>query len=583
MAAASGATGDIKNNLMKLLREIQRMKLRVEPDVQGLGLGAPSALLPIVHHSLMHYSLPLASWLARHDYDLYCKNDLRFVEGVYKVLREVFGCHPRLTKEQFLTVGYAERKLQLATDLLRACQSKHRSLCGPSLQRGGKGTRGRDRKRNSESSRTQPNSRSEVLTVQTTSGISSAWTEPLVARVQGGQEGGEFMSSLPHYSPPPHRLTPSQMLELTSSPLHTPTQHSPISPQSQPIIIRHETPPTNTDRKLFFSAESLKPEGLPSGHPPLDKLVIDCLSTSSEGGEEREEEEGGGHTRDGDEMEKGNKSEGGEPPQQQDLQQGVLSEVTQRVEQLAGMMERMSARFVILETQIKTIQTPSGPPWKTRNLGREETTGPPGNLGREGTSGPPLKPREGTSEPPSKNTVEPGNLGSEGDEERRKLNENRQHSSRREETLKEDVPLVSGVAKGTAVSMVTETPSSKARAALADLSNPRPLSERETLKSRRHTSTPLTRHTLTPVARRPRGRSGALSSQLARIRAEGQLSPLPSHPHTPSPSPSTVYSPSPSLSSPTATSPDETTRMIASLRDRAQRTKEFLQNANHRL
>ena len=35
MAAAQGATGDLKNNLMKLLREIQRMKLRVEPNVQG--------------------------------------------------------------------------------------------------------------------------------------------------------------------------------------------------------------------------------------------------------------------------------------------------------------------------------------------------------------------------------------------------------------------------------------------------------------------------------------------------------------------------------------------------------------------
>ena len=226
------------------------------------------------------------------------------------------------------------------------------------------------------------------------------------------------------------------------------------------------------------------------------------------------------------------------------LQQEVLSEVSQRVEQLAGMMERMSARFVILETQIKIIQTPSGPP--TGNLGREETSGAPWNTGNHG--------REGTSEPPSKNTVEPGNIGSEEDEERRELDENRQHSSRREETLKEDVPLISGVAKGTAVSMVTETPSSKARAALADLSNPRPLSERETLKSRRHTSTPLSRHTLTPVARRPRGRGGALSSQLAQIRAEGQLSPLPSHLHTPSPSPD-VYSPSPALSSPTATSP----------------------------
>lgn len=34
----------------------------------------------------MHYSLPLATWLARQDYELYGKSDLRFVEGVYKVL-----------------------------------------------------------------------------------------------------------------------------------------------------------------------------------------------------------------------------------------------------------------------------------------------------------------------------------------------------------------------------------------------------------------------------------------------------------------------------------------------------------------
>lgn len=29
------ATGDMKNNLMKLLREVRRMKIEVEPDVQG--------------------------------------------------------------------------------------------------------------------------------------------------------------------------------------------------------------------------------------------------------------------------------------------------------------------------------------------------------------------------------------------------------------------------------------------------------------------------------------------------------------------------------------------------------------------
>ena len=48
-------------------------------------------------------------------------------------------------------------------------------------------------------------------------------------------------------------------------------------------------------------------------------------------------------------------------------QEEVLVEVNQKVEQLAGMMERMSARFVLLETQLKTIQTrPSG-------AGRKET------------------------------------------------------------------------------------------------------------------------------------------------------------------------------------------------------------------
>lgn len=33
----------------------------------------------------MHYSLPLAKWLTQHDYDLFSKTDLRFLEGMYKV------------------------------------------------------------------------------------------------------------------------------------------------------------------------------------------------------------------------------------------------------------------------------------------------------------------------------------------------------------------------------------------------------------------------------------------------------------------------------------------------------------------
>lgn len=35
VASMATGTGDIKNNLMKLLREIQRMRLQIEPNIQG--------------------------------------------------------------------------------------------------------------------------------------------------------------------------------------------------------------------------------------------------------------------------------------------------------------------------------------------------------------------------------------------------------------------------------------------------------------------------------------------------------------------------------------------------------------------
>lgn len=35
MASARSTTGDLRNNLMKLLREVQRMRLPLEPDIQG--------------------------------------------------------------------------------------------------------------------------------------------------------------------------------------------------------------------------------------------------------------------------------------------------------------------------------------------------------------------------------------------------------------------------------------------------------------------------------------------------------------------------------------------------------------------
>lgn len=73
-----------------------------------------------------------------------------------QALREVFHYYPKLTREQFLSSGYTERKLILTTDILLICQAKHRELSsldseGQGAAAGGgkgrKGGRSRGRRR----------------------------------------------------------------------------------------------------------------------------------------------------------------------------------------------------------------------------------------------------------------------------------------------------------------------------------------------------------------------------------------------------------------------------------------------------
>lgn len=99
-------------------------------------MGTPSSFLPVLHAALMEYSLPLAQWLVSRGCSLYSKSDSRFLEGVYRVLRDIFNYHPKLTREQFLAVGYAERKVMLTCDFLLLCQAKHTELTSASRRTG---------------------------------------------------------------------------------------------------------------------------------------------------------------------------------------------------------------------------------------------------------------------------------------------------------------------------------------------------------------------------------------------------------------------------------------------------------------
>ena len=122
-------TGDIKNNIRKLIGELKQVSYDIKLiDFDAVIHGIPSAFLPIIHHVLLDFSSDLASFFARKDYELYARTDLRFVETVYKILLQEFSYKPSLTKQQFLALGFAERKIILLTDIVKLCREKHKSI-----------------------------------------------------------------------------------------------------------------------------------------------------------------------------------------------------------------------------------------------------------------------------------------------------------------------------------------------------------------------------------------------------------------------------------------------------------------------
>ena len=82
----------------------------------------------MLHQALVHYSLLLSQWLTEKGYKLQGRNDLRFVEAMYRSLRDVFSYKPDLTREQFLAKGFAERKMIMSARILELCQEKHKEL-----------------------------------------------------------------------------------------------------------------------------------------------------------------------------------------------------------------------------------------------------------------------------------------------------------------------------------------------------------------------------------------------------------------------------------------------------------------------
>ncbi|XP_003415865.1 centrosomal protein of 44 kDa isoform X1 [Loxodonta africana] len=133
------ATGDLKRSLRNLEQVLRSLNYPKEVDCIGLIKGDTAASLPIISYSLTSYSPYVAELLMESNVELIAKNDLRFIDAVYKLLRDQFNYKPILTKKQFLQCGFAEWKIQIICDILNFVMKKHKELSSlektPSQQR----------------------------------------------------------------------------------------------------------------------------------------------------------------------------------------------------------------------------------------------------------------------------------------------------------------------------------------------------------------------------------------------------------------------------------------------------------------
>ena len=90
--------------------------------------GKPCFFLPIIHHALLVFSKHVAKFTSDNGFDLFAKNDYRFMEGVYKLLMMHFNYRPYVNINQFFSAGFAERKLLFAIDVITLCREKHKEL-----------------------------------------------------------------------------------------------------------------------------------------------------------------------------------------------------------------------------------------------------------------------------------------------------------------------------------------------------------------------------------------------------------------------------------------------------------------------
>lgn len=119
---------DVRNLYLQLCSQLKTAGYECSIDQRGLCAGIPQCVIPLLQHALLGAYQSVGVNLLQKGYNLKVLRDTKFVESVYKVLRDEFGYKPLISQKQFFQNGFAARKISLITDVFRLMRSMHFDL-----------------------------------------------------------------------------------------------------------------------------------------------------------------------------------------------------------------------------------------------------------------------------------------------------------------------------------------------------------------------------------------------------------------------------------------------------------------------
>lgn len=86
--------------------------------------GSIREYLRLFHYIFLDYSPQIAAEIVnKHNIELNYRNDKAFIDGIYRLCRDMLKYSPKLNRDQFFHTGFAQAKAEMASDIIEKIKS----------------------------------------------------------------------------------------------------------------------------------------------------------------------------------------------------------------------------------------------------------------------------------------------------------------------------------------------------------------------------------------------------------------------------------------------------------------------------